>query len=681
MSFRFISLFVACLFLVVPETQAQLKKPTVKVVEHIWGFDGRVQPGHFNPLSVLLDNQTEEAVEVVATLQRSANLLNLSGGRYNETVFLAPAARRWVTFYPYVANSADCDWVMNINDGKRFRNERIGEFQQPRSAVKTDFEEKDPLPQVVILDPVGRFVSRPTSLKHLPEEVFPPYATATFGLHSVFLDHVPDWEKPRQEAFLAWLKNGGRLHLLRNPRNERPRFTGELSDLNQPLSRFSIGSGIVVRHEIQREEVTEDLVKRNVVLDVLKGPLDEIEKEFEDAQQNFNLVQFTDTEPSSIDEDLFRRMRELTFPDHNWALIFLLALAYIGFIFPGCYLLSKKKELHFLTTYGAIIGLSVVFSLIFLFIGRRGYGESTTLQTMAIARAEDGKHWSVFQWNALFVTSGDEYSAFGKDQQGLYSTGNSLDSEEVDIQRGPDANISMRIPPFTSQTFVSRRRVSTNDFGLKIDSANVTAETLVDLTLTAGAGFPGTAKDRYYALYRRKVYEMSYNPGSKKLVQLGKWQYLARFCTPRYDYSNPWAPTLTVGGNDEQPSEAEVFFDESLPHLARRSLLDDLANRPREFELPTDRIRLFFYTEVPEDFLISVSASTRNSGRVLFVKDLFLGDQSVSSPDASAVDSPSENAISPDGADPSTDNATNAENANAENDPKGGDSEPPSDRT
>ena len=84
---------------------AQDTKPRLKVVEHIWGFDGRVQPGQFNPLSVLLDNQTSEPIEATATLQQIQGLLNATGGRATESVFIAPTARKWVQFYPYVTNS------------------------------------------------------------------------------------------------------------------------------------------------------------------------------------------------------------------------------------------------------------------------------------------------------------------------------------------------------------------------------------------------------------------------------------------------------------------------------------------------------------------------------------------------------------------------------------------------
>lgn len=629
-----LSAVVAMFVTVVPSrAMAQSKKPTVVVVDHIWGFDGRVQPGQFNPLSILLDNQTDEAVEVDAKLQRAnPGGLSINGGEYVEPVFIAPAARRWIHFYPYIANTFQTEWRLTINDnngGGRFRNVVLEDFQQPRASYKTDSDKDKVLPQVVILDRAGDVSSRPTSLKHMPENIFPPYATATFGLHTVFLDHVPDWELPRQQAFLSWLKQGGRLHLLKDKRDEVPRFSGELADLNQPMQRFSVGSGVVVRHPFQREEVTEDLVKRSVVLDVLQGPLDEIEKELENAaNQGYGVTQYQETEPSSIDEAFFRQMRELTFPDHSWGLIFLLALCYIGLIFPGCFILSKKKHLHFLTTYGAIIGLSVVFSILFLFIGRRGYGEATTLQTLAIARAEGEKDWSVFQWNAFFVTSGDDYSASGPNQQALFSTANTMDKESVLLKADNSGSIEMRIPPFTSQTFVSRRRISSSDWKLQIDDFSAQAGSQISLSIKVGTDFPSGPNNKYWVLVGRNVYEMKLDPKTNKLLLLGKKDYLAKFCTPRFDYAymNPWGrqPTTEV----DKRSESEKFFDESVANLVRRSLLDDLVNKPNEFELPDDRIRLFVYSEIPEEFQMTVSAEAKKTGRILFTKDLFLRDQS-----------------------------------------------------
>ena len=591
--------------------------PTLKVVEHTWGFDGRVQPGQFNPLSILLDNQTDEAIDASATLQRFQGMMSPAGGQYVQQVFIAPAARRWIQFYPYVANSYQTEWIL------AFDGEKVGQFTQPRPAYKLDSEKEDQQPQVIILDKAETVSARPSTVKHLPENIFPPYASVTFGLHTVFMDHVPDWELPRQQAFLSWLKLGGRLHLLKDRRGEYPRFTGELADLNQPLTRYFVGSGVVSRLDVQREGLTETMVRRAVVLDALKDEDEEFEEFLRQQKQlGRGVGQMIEIEPSSIDEQFFRHMRELTLPDHAWWLIFLLALCYIGLIFPGCFLLSRNKQLHFLATYSALVGLSVIFSILFLAIGQRGYGESTTLQTLAVARSEDNIHWSVMQWNALFVTSGDSYQATARDQQSVYSTGETIDQAHAQIVPGNSGGITMQIPPFSTQTFVSRRRLASADWRLQISDIDLQTSGLVKLRIQTGDNFPASAASKYMVLAGRRLYEMKYDDSTRQLQLFGAKRRLAEYCQPNFDfqYSNPWNQLEEV----DLRTPTERFYDESLPALVQRNLLDDLVNKVARYELPSDRLRLFVYTEVPDEFMISVSAEAASTGRILFVKDLFL---------------------------------------------------------
>ncbi|MEO2016398.1 MAG: hypothetical protein ABGZ53_18730 [Fuerstiella sp.] len=591
--------------------------PTLKVVEHTWGFDGRVQPGQFNPLSILLDNQTDEAIDAMAALQRLQGRLSPAGGQYVQQVFIAPAARRWIQFYPYVANSYQTVWILS------FDGERISEFTQPRPAYKLESEKEEQHPQVIILDKADSVSNRPSTVKHLPENIFPPYATATFGLHTIFMDHVPDWELPRQQAFLSWLKLGGRLHLLKDRRGEYPRFSGELADLNQPLTGYLVGRGVVSRLDTQREGLTEAMVRQAVVLDVLKNEDEEFE-EFLQQQRHLGtgMGQLLETEPSTIDEQFFRHMRELTLPDHAWWLIFLLALCYIGLIFPGCFLLSRNKQLHFLATYSALVGLSVIFSIMFLAIGQRGYGESTTVQTLAVARAEDNTHWSVMQWNALFVTSGDSYQAMAPDQQAVYSTGETIDRAEAQIVPGNSGGITMQIPPFSTQTFVSRRRLASADWRLQISDIDLRLSGLVSLSIQTGANFPAADMNKYLVLAGRRLYEMKYDDSTKRLNLFGAKRRLAEYCQPNFDfqYTNRW------NGQEKEDlrTPTERFYDESLPALVQRDLLDDLVHNVARYELPADRVRLFVYTAVPDEFMISVSAEARSTGRILFSKDLFL---------------------------------------------------------
>lgn len=601
---------------------AQSNRAQLKVVETIWGFDGRVQPGQFNPLSILLDNQTDEAIDAVISLQKVNARLTAQGGQYAEQTYIAAAGRRWVHFYPYISQTFASDWKLTINDGETYDNEPIGKsFTQARAVTQKDSPGDKLWPQVVFLGE-DQLTRLPPSVKFFPSEIFPPYATATVGLHTAFLDHDPDWEQPRQEAFLSWLKLGGRLHLLHNSRGEFPRFSGTLGEINQPLNRFNIGSGAVERHAFRRSELTDKMVQRAVSIDALGGEDTDFERVLEAENQRVGRFsgEYIPIDAAATDETLFRGMRELTHPDHSWWLIFLLALCYIGLIFPGCFMLSKNKDRDFLSTYGAIVGLAVVFSLLFLIIGRRGYGESTNLQTLAVARAEGDTHWNVMQWNSLFVTSGDTYSAGATDQQMLLSIADDETEDDSRVTPGNTAEAQMRIPPYSSQTFVSRRRVPAKPWKLSIANMRVSNKSLITLAIDVGEGFPITDDTQFLVLYGRKVYEMRYEEKLKQLRQFGAKKHIATFCQPsnflRVNALQPQAYTM------ESRSEQEIFFDTSLPELVNRTLIDDLVDTAANFELPNDRIRLFVYASIPEEFNLNVSADVRRSGRVLFMKDL-----------------------------------------------------------
>ncbi|MCA9084729.1 MAG: hypothetical protein KDA81_11765 [Planctomycetaceae bacterium] len=606
--------------------QAQQNTRSLKLVDHVWGFHGRVVPGQFNPLSVLLDNQTDEAIDGEIVLEHLQGLGSVSGGSYVQPVFISPTGRRWVQFYPYIGSAWQSQWRLRIGE------HTIAEVSQSRSIFQTDSEATGGFePAVVILDEDGDYTPEPRTVKHMTENLFPPYATVTFGLHTVFLDHVPDWEAPRQQAFLSWLRHGGNLILLQNRRGEFPQFSGELGDLNQPLNRFAIGSGIVSRRPIQRNELTSGLVSQLVQLKMRDEDDDAFEKMLKEKAEASGsyLGQFVDTEPSTQDESLFREMRELTMPEHAWWLIFLLGLLYIGLIYPGCFLISKRNDLHFLTTYGAIAGLSVVFSLIFLMIGRRGYGENTTLQCLAIARAEDATHWNVLQWSSLFVVTGDQYQVGSPDQQSVHSTGEGMDHVDVQITAGNSGQLQMQIPPYSAHTFMSRRRVPAADWKVRLQEFSNQESGLVQLRLQVGAGFPASDEAEYTLLVGRRLYTLRFDSEQQTLSLFGAKRHLAEYCHPfsDFDYTSPW----TQKKKAETRTETEIFFDESQPQLFRRSLLDDLVIHPVDFDLPGDRIRLFVYTPVPEGFDIgtSVDPDIRRSGRILFVKDIFVdGDQS-----------------------------------------------------
>ncbi|MBC7967070.1 MAG: hypothetical protein H7Z17_14235, partial [Fuerstia sp.] len=593
----------------------------VRIADRIWGFDGRVMSGQFMPLSIEIDNLSDEPIEAQATLRSVAGMMRETGGTATQSVFLSPHSRRWVQFYPYVVGMTT-SWRFELRtETETFTFVPI---DQPRSVVDSNslqMKDSDQSLTAVILDRPDALIKIPATIKHMPEEIFPPYATATHGLCALFMDHVPDWETPRQEAMLSWLKAGGRLHLLHDQNNQILRFSGPLAALNEPFPEFHVGSGSVTRHEIQRAQLTKDIVATAVMPQSLsKADLDEIEQYNQQAGGGFSFGT-----SSTDDDELFAELRQLTQPDHLWWLIFLLSLCYVGLIFPGCWILSRQRTLHFLVTYGSIAGLAAIFSLMFLFIGRRGYGEATSLHSVAIARAEDDTHSSLLQLTTLFVTEGNTYSVTDKDRQTLLASGASEESVDARITSGNTASFVSRIPPYSSQAIRSRRRIETDDWNLAVTSLNQQGDELKELTIAFGKKFPNDPLVECMVIHGRNLHHTQIDRRRGQLKLTSGRQLLRSYCTPADSYMAVPSMLQTIAEPEQEPKDpVEASFKRMLPDLVRRSLVDDFVQDVAKFRLPEDRIRLLVYAPMTDTQHLGIDADIRRVGRILYVRDLFL---------------------------------------------------------
>ncbi len=602
----------------VPAVAQQNQK--VKIVEMVWGFDGRVVTGQFNPLSILIDNLSEDPIEGDATLRLVTGMINEVGGVATKPVFIGGTSRQWVQFYPYVPDRAT-SWNFSLRTPDMTLT--FDPIDQPRAVFEksTAAETTDQSLPAVILDPPGMGSRAPTTIKHMPAEIFPPYATATHGLYALFLDHVPDWDGPRQEAMLSWLKSGGRLHLLLDSNNQTLRFPGLMSPLNEPFPEFAVGNGTVTRHDVQRTGLTIQMV-----IPAVKPP--ELSPEETQELSAFNQTSRPYRNYGLIDADeMFSELRALTQPDHAWWLIFLLSLCYIGLIFPGCWILSKQRKLHFLITYGAIAGLATFFSLLFLVIGRRGYGESTSLHTMAVARAEDDTHWSSFEYNTLFVTAGDVYSIDEKDRQTLMASASTDERVDAKILSGNTASFVSRIPPFSSQSLVARRRITTDNWNLAVTGFSQNGPQLSGLTLTFNDKFPVGDKVECWIMHGRDIHKATIDSSTRQLTLGNQRDLLRTFCDVDRTYDQ--GATVTMFGiqpNTDQydTDPLEKFFQTALKRMTARSLADDFVNQLSAFRVQEGRIRLLVYVPIPDSLGLPVSAPVRREGRILFVKEMAL---------------------------------------------------------
>ena len=615
-----VALIVGCIF--APTVIAQ-DSQQLRVVEVVWGFDGRVVTGQFMPLSILVDNLSDQPIEATARLRRVTGALNEVGGISTQPVFVGPNSRRWVQFYPYILGNM-ATWYFDLQTEERTYT--FDPMDQPRAIFdrNRDSQEAQLSLPAVILDQQGVATKSPTTIKHMPAEVFPPYAPAMHGLHALFLDHVPDWEAPRQQALLSWLKSGGQLHLMKDSNNQTLSFSGVLAPLNEPFPEFPVGNGLVTRHDFQR-----DGLSLQVVTPIVTPP--GLTQDVAEPEQSFNQIgtasHMSQEEATVNDDELLMWMRELTQPEHSWIVIFLLSVCYVGLIFPGCWVLSKQRRLHFLVTYGAIAGLAVFFSLIFLFVGQRGYGETTSLHTLAVARAEDATHWSSLEYRTLFVTSGDLYTLDDKDRQTLLASGAADERADAVMTSGNLASFVARVPPFSSQSMIFRRRLTLDDWNLKISEVEQNGSELTALTLSFNEKFPLNKDNQYFVVHGKRISILKADDARKQLIYAGSGSLLTTFCTPVQEFDDGFARILTPGGTrgsgypDEAKDPVAECFQKSLLKLVARSTADDFYADLKRFELPAGRVRILIYAPVPATQDMTVSADVKREGRILYVRD------------------------------------------------------------
>ena len=126
----------ALLFLIgVPSSAIAQVQQNVKIVQRVWGFDGRVVSGQFMPLSIEIDNLSDEPVEAIATLRSVAGMLRETGGTSIQPVFLGPHSRRWVQFYPFIAGqSTSWQFELQTDAGKI----PFDSIKQPESLLQAD---------------------------------------------------------------------------------------------------------------------------------------------------------------------------------------------------------------------------------------------------------------------------------------------------------------------------------------------------------------------------------------------------------------------------------------------------------------------------------------------------------------------------------------------------------------
>jgi len=597
----------------------------VEIDSVIWGFDGKAVLDQFNPLSVLVSNPTTTAYEGQFVLRNTQGLGGERlGAKLVEPVYLSPNSSRWIQFFPYV-KSEYTEWV--IDDQADIR------FSVPRPKTDTS--------AAILLTEPNRLSLRSSPAKRFPDDLFPASVTGTDGLKAVLVDHPPRWEHARRQAFLDWLSKGGVVHLLKGESGEFPSFPPALSVLNQPLERFRVGAGRVYRHNRTSSNLDKHFLENAVTLDFdtdenSAADADDaaVDEQVQNLRDRGNQYQLHDKFVNDVAGNVMARLRQMTNIEHHWAIIYLMSLVYIVLVFPGFFVLARRK-IDYRAVYFALIGTVVVFSVGFHWVGRRGYGESTQINSLAIVRHLPDGALDVSGWSNLFATDGADYMIDHTGAGKIYSTCQEVEAVNGLINTGVQGQFVVDIPPFSSRSFAYRARVDAPESDVEENMPTVDFDVVEwdvgdhtsRIVLSAESDVVTTVKPHAIrALYRDSIYAGKWADG-KLVIDLRGAQPLQAFFSR---IENRYEGQYGFMNADDGKSREQRY--ESLQTLMIARSLN--VNTPSDLDAlspSSDMLRLFIYAPMngelgarlrfvdePDETLPVV-----DSGYVLHVRDVF----------------------------------------------------------
>ncbi len=573
----FLRVFFALVLLGAVRLEALEVKPP------LWGFDGRVVPGRFNPVSVLVGNPGGAAFEGTLTLAQTLGFGGPRGAVYVQPVFIGPQSSRWVQFEVFISSGSE---EFTLSWGRGAQERETFDRQLPTGP-----------PACVWLMDANDAFARPGAFKAFPDQLFPTTVAATDGLDAVILDYVPRWEPARREAFLDWLRRGGTVHLVHGSGGALPVFTDTLAVLNGDGDTTRVGAGQVVRHRLPRTELRpETLTARGFPPRELKQSQNAVTSNFEDT--------------------LYQRLASLTRPKVKWWLLNFLTFLYIAVIGPVAWRTARRMDYRW--AIGSFLGVVALFGLAFAVIGRRGYGESQTVHSLSIARSLGGGRWDVTQWLSAFATSSGQYTLTHAAPANLYATGSSGDTAGGQILNGKDGKFFADIPLYSSRAFTHRGVMQGADLGVTVAEwkDNGAHSRLVKLHLKPGPAFPPDAFE-VAALYDERIYKLQRQNGGWELANDGE------ALTELFSREKLQQLTYQFHFNNTSVTSAQRLRD-GLPLLQARALgADTIAPQISERPLADNQIRLLIAAPAPAGFQMQGQGFARENGVVLYVEDIF----------------------------------------------------------
>ncbi len=534
-----------------------------------WGFDGKARVGQFNLISIEVANDSDQPWEGNFEFSASQGFGSAGIPVIQPSMFIEGYGTRELQFIVYIPQLTEFRLSWGRQSGQSYQiDEPVIVEGNAITQLVGDLE----------------FGPRLKEVGSFEETSFPNSAAGLEGLGAVLLDHVPRFNDAQKQAFIDWLRTGGEVHIYHETAGTFPEFPQRMSELNTPVDESQVGSGRVIRHATTLQQSQEKYPKVQA------------------SNQSYPEWQLTG--------GLFSLLKEMTQPDHNWPLIYFMAILYLLLLFPGCWLLGRKRG-DYRVTYGAIMGVVVLFSMGFHTVGSRGYGEKTMVNSFALAKLAGNGRLIVTQWSNMFITKGGVYEVKHAEEGLIYSTGQTIERVPGNVLNRPAGRMITDIPSFSGRTILHTGVLKTSSIDPEVQEIKIENNSLQSLKVKLPESLDTTKCFQAFALYGNNLYGCNLYPGL--LTSSGYPTPLMSLEPSQWQVYEYWG---------SQNYTVEQYYEKAfMPIIAYDlGLKSDAQNN--EFTFTNHKIRIYIYADMPKEFFAPTDISTQQVGRVVYTFDI-----------------------------------------------------------
>jgi hypothetical protein len=315
-----------------------------------------------------------------------------------------------------------------------------------------------------------------------------------------------------------------------------------------------------------------------------------------------------------MDGTFFRDLSSLTRPKVSWSLINLLMIAYVVVIGPVHN--RYRRRMDYRVSILVFLGCVAVFGLALGVTGRRGYGESQTVHSLAVARSLGVGKVDASQWISAFATSGARYDLTHRASVNLYAPDRFAEIGSGLIFNGKDGHVVVDIPLYSSRSFFHRGVLTADDTSVTVEKWVGEPGGLKELRLKVTPGFPKLFGEMR-AVYGGAIYDLELRDGALQLKNGG--QPLAAFFTT--DKLNSANYQNFSGGDNMSTSHV---LNTVMPVLTARAIRHAgvFPNQISAPKYPPD-MQVLITAPTPPSMQLQGKGFAREDGWVMYVQDVY----------------------------------------------------------